>query len=524
MMFKRLGLVPTVFALVFIIKTANGHFEDPDFYWHVKTGEYILSSGSLPNTDIFSYTQSGKPWVLHEWLFQVLVYLVFANASWLGVNLLVASLYTACCYVMFLAVKRLLDGKEGKALIITLLCGSLFTGVAPRPYLFTLLFFALFLYRLIVFKYAKDASHLWLFPLVMPFWTNLHGGYFIGIFLLCLFLAAEWFGGLLNAQSKASERQDLMRLAGVTALAVLATLINPEFIHHWWYPFQVIGMDASKGIIEEWRSPDFHQPVFLYFLVVVTGVVGIALYSGRRLELTEFVIPATFVASAFIARRNMPFAAIAIAPFLALQLKAAAAQLEKSVTQPGVAPSSVVRLMQRLVGSTVRAPEISPRVESFLNAWLIVLTLIVVAVQYPGRQKGMNETLKTIIPVQATDFVARNHIQGRMFNAYHYGGYLIYRLFPAQKVFIDGRADMFGDAFVKYAIGAYQGNSIWKQAFEKYQIDYVICETESPIRQLLLEGGGFKLVFDDRMHSVLLKNVDKYQYLIRKYQGRPAHD
>lgn len=523
-MLKRLTLAPTVFILIFIIKATYGHFEDPDFYWHVKTGEYIWASGVLPHADVFSYTQPGKPWVLHEWLFQIIIYLVYRSGGTLGVNVLVALFYTACCYLMFRSVRLLLAGNDSKVLIVTLLCGSLFTGVAPRPYLFTFLLFSLFLYRLILFKYEQDHSHLWVFPVIMPFWTNVHGGYFIGIFLLCLFMALECLGSLVHVGKGAVERRALAHLAIATGAAILATLINPEFIKHWWYPFQVIGMDASKGFIEEWRSPDFHQPFFQYFLAVVVGSVGMVLYSGRRLDLTEFGMPVVFVGSAFIARRNIPLAAIVLAPFLALQLKTAVSRLESTVKELSTKSSSrMVKVISRSLDTAMRAPEVPSRSESFINALLIVLTLISLVVLYPSRQKEMRETLNTIIPVKATDFVVRNNIHGHMFNAYHYGGYLIYRLFPTQKVFIDGRADMYGDAFINYANGVYEGQSLWRQAFDKYQVDYVMCESESPIRQLLLVGGQFKLVFDDRMHSVLVKNTEQFQSLIRKYDGRPEH-
>jgi hypothetical protein len=158
-----------------------------------------------------------------------------------------------------------------------------------------------------------------------------------------------------------------------------------------------------------------------------------------------------------------------------------------------------------------------------MNGFLVLLTLLALILVYPQRQKAIDTSLNTIIPVKATDFIVREGITGRMFNTYHYGGYLIYRLYPNQRVFIDGRADMYGDAFIKDALAIYQGGSEWKRRFDRYGIDYVICESEAPLRQLLLQEGSFRLVFDDGMHSVLLRDIEKYRPLIRRYEGKPAH-
>lgn len=158
-----------------------------------------------------------------------------------------------------------------------------------------------------------------------------------------------------------------------------------------------------------------------------------------------------------------------------------------------------------------------------MNWALVLFTLLSLILIYPERRKTIAASLNTIIPVKAADFILREGITGRMFNTYHYGGYLIYRFYPQQLVFIDGRADMYGDAFIKEALAIYQGSSEWKSRFDRYGIDYVICESEAPLRQLLLQEDKFQLVFDDGMHSVLLRDGEKYRSIIKRYEGKPAH-
>ena len=519
MILTRLGLAPAILILIFLIKVVNGQFDDPDFYWHLKTGEYIVTHGLLPQADIFSHTNLGRPWVLHEWLFQVFIYLLHdAGGEW-GIKIFVALVLTVCFWFCYAICEKLLEGDKAKALIVALLYCSIITSVAPRPHLFTFLFFSLFLYILLSFKYFGVTRRLWVIPLVMVLWANLHGGFFIGLILVWLFIVGEWVTCHLARDTDPLKRQRLMQLTLMGVLALLATLANPEFIRYWLYPFQVIGMEASQGIIEEWRSPDFHQPVFAYWLVVVASFFAAMIYSPRRPDATELIVPLVFVAGAFMARRNIPLAALAMAPFVAVTMRSGlteslarfAAGLRRA--RPGAT-----------AGIQTKASQSLGKYEYVMNWFLVLFTLVALTLIYPERQKVIAASLNTIIPSKATDFIIREGIKGKMFNTYHYGGYLIYRLYPQQLVFIDGRADMYGDAFINETLSIYQGSSQWKSRFDRYGIDYVICETESPLRQLLLQEGRFHLVFDDDMHSVLLRDLEKYHAIIERYEGKAARE
>lgn len=517
MIFSKLSLVPTVLILVFLIKVMSGQFDDPDFYWHLKTGEYIVAHGALPQGDIFSYTSFGRPWVLDEWLSQIILYSVHEWGGALGIKVLVALVLTVCVWLCYAICEKILAGDKGKAIILALLFCSIITGVAPRPHLFTFLFFALFLYALLDFKYFGVTVRLWLIPPVMVLWVNMHGGYFIGLMLTWLFILGEWL--TYHLAREPLKRQRLMQLTLVGVLALLATLANPEFIRHWLYVFQALSMESSQGIIEEWRSPDFHQPIFAYWLVVTAIFFAAMIYAPRKPDATEMVVPLVFVAGAFLARRNLPFAALAMAPFLAVHMRSGLmVGLTKLVarvrrTRPGSAADIGTRASQPL-----------GKYEYVMNWFLVLLTLLSLILIYPERQKAIAASLNTTIPVKATDFIVREGITGKMFNAYHYGGYLIYRLYPQQLVFIDPRTAMHGDAFLNDALAIYHGSSQWKSRFDRYGIEYVICESESPLRQLLLEEGKFHLVFEDGMHSILLLDLEKYRHIIRRYGGKPAHD
>ncbi|MDO8347219.1 MAG: hypothetical protein Q7S85_04925 [Rugosibacter sp.] len=517
MTFPRLELVPTVFILIFLIKVVNGQFDDPDFYWHLKTGEYIVAHGVLPQGDIFSYTSLGRPWVLDEWLSQVLMYLAHAWGGDLGVKIFVALAVTMCFWFCYGICKKILDGNQAKAFVSALLYYAFIIGVAPRPHLFTFLFFSLFLYLLLSFKYFGETVCFWVIPLVMAIWVNLHGGFFIGLVLVWLFIFGEWMTYYLAGKVELLKRRRLMQLTLTGVAALLASLASPEFIQHWLYVYHAISMESSQGLIEEWRSPDFHNPFFAYWLIVVISPFVAMIYATRKPDATELIVPLVFVASAFMARRNIPLAALAMAPFAAVCMRAGLTDsLKNFLARFRITPSGDVSGMQAKLNQPIG------KYEYVMNWLLILVTLLSLVLTYPERQKAISASLNTILPVKATDFILREGIKGRMFNTYHYGGYLIYRLYPHQLVFIDGRTVMYGDLFFKETLAIYEGSSQWKERFEHYGIDYVICESEAPLRQLLLEEGRFRRVFDDGMHSVLVRDVGKFRSVIQRYEGRPA--
>ncbi|MDP1653399.1 MAG: hypothetical protein Q8L56_11835 [Rhodocyclaceae bacterium] len=519
MSFNKLGLVPTILILIFLIKVVNGQFDDPDYYWHLKTGEYIVAHGMLPQADIFSYTNLGRPWVLDAWLSEVFIYLVHEWGGELGIKIFVAFTLVACFWFCYAICAKILAGDKAKALIVALLYCSVLTGAAPRPQLFTFLFFSLFLYLLLDFKYFGVTKRLWVIPLVMVLWANLHGGFFIGLVLVGLFILGEWATYFLAGGAEPSQRRRLIQLTLTGAAALLATLANPEFIRYWLYPFQALSLEANQGTIEEWRSPDFHQPIFVFWFAIVASFIAAMIYAPRKPDATELAVPLVFVAAAFLSRRNIPFAALAMAPFVAVYMRAGLTDsLSKFVMRfRPVRPGSPT-------GIRARASQPLGKHEYAMNWFLVLLTLLTLILIYPERQKTMAASLNTIIPVKATDFILHEGIEGRMFNTYHYGGYLIYRLFPRQLVFLDPRTPVYGDAFINNALAIYQGSSEWKIRFDRYGIDYVICESEAPLRQLLREEGTFHLVFDDGMHSVLLRDMEKYRPIIQRYAGKPAHD
>lgn len=493
-------------------KVLAPHFEDPDFYWHIKTGEYLLSSWPLPGSDVFTYTHSGNPWVLSEWLSQIVLYLVFATTGYFGTAVLVAAMCAFCGWLTYLSCRRQMDNPV-HAIIVALACSLILVTAAPRPHLFSFVLFAATLFVLLEFKYFRRDRLLVLLPAILLLWANTHGGFFIGLVLIFLFAGSEWLRHGFKSEG-ALDAARLRKLSLWSAASLAITLVNPHFVHLWWYPVEAIVLSGDTQMINEWQSPSFHMPLTQGFLTLVLFFFAIQAWAKRRPDLTEIVVPLVFIASAFISIRNMPLAAIALAPFLAMNLG--------RVPWPARAASSDgagdLEQVKALSPGAVSKKQLADGQVQILNWTLLIVAGLALALSYPAQEKKQEAAVATYMPVGAADFIVANQIHGNMFNTYHYGGYLIFRLYPAQKVFIYGRTDIYPDGFVRRITDDInRGRPNWKPLFDGYDIDYVVCESNAALRQLLLQEGRFKLVFDDGNHSVLLKNVDKFREVIARH-------
>lgn len=498
----KLTIPATLVAIMFALKLLNPGLYDPDFFWHLKTGEYIMGHHALPAADIFSFTRYGELWVLHEWLTEVILYGVFQFFGATGIRILVAAMFALTFYVLMKMAGKLLGDPDRAALIGFIFYIPVLAFAAPRPQLFSFLFFVLFLGILLDFKYFRRTRFFMAIPPVMLAWVNLHGAFIVGLALLALFLACEWTRVLFARERDAENLRGLRHLSLVALAAVLVTAINPQFFEMWLYPFQVVSMEASQNMISEWRSPDFHDHFYKYFLLLVIGFFLALVYSRRKPDLTEVVLPLFFVVAGMVSVRHIPLACCVMLPLFALFYR------ERSRLAAFRRDGRVGKLARMLSDP----PRIESRVLPRLNlALLLTVVLAIVAVESKYR---LSDPGMASMPIKAAEFVATHGIKGNMFNSYDHGGYLIYRLAPERKVFIDGRADVYGDAFINQYRDIYMGADGWKEKFDRFRIDYVICHLDAPIRQLLLADGSFKEVYRDATHAVLLHDSPENQAVL----------
>ena len=476
---------------------------DPDYYWHIETGRLIVAQHALPAGDPFSFTRAGAPWVLHEWLFEVLLYGVFATFGPLGVKLMSGLLGTAVVGLVYATARKLLGRPAPAAWLASVLYVALFMFVVPRPQLITYVFVSACFYILACFKYSRETRLLPLLPVIMIFWANFHGGYFLGITLIAVFCISEWLS-LLSTGPSGEERRRLRQLTIIAIVTILASLLNPYFVALWAYPIEVMTMELTQDI-NEWKSTAFSHPLGKLLLLLVAGFCILQIYRTRKPDLTELAVPGLFIAAGFASIRHVGLAALAMTIFAASALRDGVAIGDRLSAHLG----SLLHFRRRWLRWTERGKSLG-RAERLLNLAVAVTLGVGAIVYYPRAEATESAWVERKQPVGAVQFLIDHGIAGRMFNSYGFGGYLIHRLYPQQRVYIDGRADMYGDEFFREYLEIARGGRNWSQTFDKYRIDFVVCLSQEKIRQLLLERGDFRLVFEDAVSSVLVKNDSRF--------------
>ncbi len=494
----ELVLLAGIFILNFFMST------DPDMWWHLAAGRFILDTGSVPQTDPFSYTAAGRHWVAHEWLAEVAMYLLYQAGGYLLPVVFFAALVATTFWVLFRTLRLLTVGVAGAAAITFWAAFMSLAGWNVRPQIFSYLFFAVYLFILLRSRWRTD-QWIWVLPAIMALWVNLHGAFVLGLALGGLVLVGEALrtaaGG---ARADALSRRELGRLALCLALAVAACTLNPSGVRVWAYVRQLQVDPASQTFVSEWQVPDikdisdvalFHGGFWIGLLVL--------LYSATRLNLTDLLIWGAFAVLGLGARRNGIWFALAAAPIVARH--AAALELPR-VHLPA-------RLPQRRTASTDGAGEpsrLAQRLNVLIVALLAGLTLLlspwVRPHLAPSSRWGLIERRT---PIAAMDYLAVHSVAGNIFHPQEYGDYLIWRLWPATRSFLDGRVHLFSGEFVRAYVLTLNDDD-WESRLVGWDIRYLLLpkgdKQFARILQDARESVHWELLFEDDVAALFVRH------------------
>ena len=459
---------------------------DGDLGRHITIGNYILDSHIIPTHDLFSNTMLGQPLVPHEWLAQV-IFALAHRAMGLSGDVFVAALLAS--FTILLVYNELI--KRGNLRLVALFVATLVAVVSSihwlaRPHMFTFFFVALWAYGLERF-YKNEANNFWLFPILMLIWVNTHGAFIAGFVIWGTYLA-DWLWEFLHDKSI---KQMGTQLALIGVLSFAATFINPSGWHLWGTSVGYVSNNFMTSHTVEYLSPDFHERDVWPFLIMIAFAL-LSLMQERRLQTREALLLAGWAAMSLYSVRNMPLFAVVTAPIYAMLVQG---WVEKIST-----------LLKR--ESTLH--ESPNTLRGYL--WVAITALLFGFILWrniPVDQFGTgNIFLPNKMPVEAVDWLEKNPQQGNMFNYFVWGGYILYRDWPNEKVFIDGQTDFYGETLFREYLDVMSMGSDWEKILDKYNVAWMLIPRNEPLAQTLKadQTDPWNVIYEDDT-AIILRRV-----------------
>jgi hypothetical protein len=438
---------------------------DPDMGWHLMDGEYLFSHNfQAAHRDIFSFTMPNFPLIMHEWMTEIAMYFIYSNWGLLPLSLFFAIVTTSAFLLATFGVRA---EKEHKiiAAMLAVIAGAPIIGV--RPQMVNLLGLALTIYLIFGLRKDREFRGIYFLPLIFAVWVNSHAGFAVGLFFLAVFLCVE-LGKLIVARLLGRGKKEVflrisekiirgsldfkvwLKLVSITAVSVLATLLNPYGWKIYIEVFSTIFDQYSKKIISEWLPVTVHNPMSWQFLIYLALFLILVLFSWRRLDYTYFLVTLPFLLLGFSSWRHMPIFLIVSTP------------LWVNIVE-SVSGKELLRLVNRW--------------------WILTILLILIILvakqqvqQTIPRTLSVEKLAENNYPWEAVEYLKANPQPGNMLNEYNWGGFLIWQ-YPEKKVFIDGRMPSWkmGDLRIFESFSKIMsGEEGWSEELAKYDVSFAL--------------------------------------------------
>jgi hypothetical protein len=470
-------LRPAVLALaaLALFSMFSAAVSDFDTWFHLRTGAYVVQNHKLPVPDPFSWTTDmGRPAypgeettrdlnLKHEWLSQVILYLVYAVGGFPGMVLFRAGCLTAFCAIVgWVAYRR--TGRFYLSIAATMAAGMIARSAATdRPFLLTYLLMAVTLWIL------ERRRGLWVLPPLFVFWANAHGGYFMGWVLL-----GAYCGEALFLRLRGQPLKDEKTLWAASLIAILASGLNPTY-------FNVVpGMLAYRQsllqkTLKEWHSPALWPPS--WYSVLLFAAAGVLLWARRRTRPSDWLLFAVFAAFSLMAQRNVILIGL-------------------------IAPIVIASYL----------PEFQRPLPRMVELAVPLVLLLIAGERIASGNAFQWEVAGWQYPAGPVKFLKEHDVRAPMFNIYEWGGYLMWDAWPLQKTFVDGRA-LNESVFQDYWKIAYNYRDA-QPLLDKYGVQVLLLEGFEYWRGTVYMLGAalsdpsqtkWKLVYQDKTAMIFMR-------------------
>ncbi len=471
---RRLTLLtlPYLFPLLMAINPII----DPDIWWHLRTGQWIVEHGAVPTVDPFSIYGMGKPWVAYSWLFEVIVYGLYQAFGLVGIVLYTTVFALLIGAALHRMVHRFAMPFAGEMLLMGCGLAAMMPLFYPRPWLFTILLFILELDLILTARHSGNSRSLWLLPPLFVVWANVHIQFCYGLFLLGLATLEPLIDKVrpLSPQRSTTKPIPFSQLLQVLIASIVATLVTPYHVRVYSTLIEYIQQTGLVDVITELQPLPFRDP---YSWIVLFAALGAAFSLGWQRNVRSFPL-LSLVAGAFLsfrARRDLWFIVIVAVPAIANLL---------STSCP-----------------THRFPLTKLRVA--LVAGAVIIAVIVIGWKRNITEAHLESVVAEQYPVAAAAVVEDRGYQGPLYNSFGWGGYLIWRL-RAMPVSIDNRGNVHGDERVRRSAETSSGLNNWDSDPELLSARLVIASVRTALASLLRVDSRFELVYEDKVAAVFV--------------------
>jgi hypothetical protein len=460
------------------VLTVRSRFDDPDLWWHLKMGQVIWTSHTIPTIDLFSYTTAHHSYVPHEWIAQLVIYGSYLLGAYSGMMFLLCGLASAILIAGY-GLCWIYSGNAKVALVGAMTIWLFSTvGLAIRPQMMGYLLLMVELLLLHMGR-TRDSRFFFCLPPLFAIWVNTHGSFSLGLVIAGVTLFSAYIpfrAGLIECSgwSPGSRRS----LLWAVVLSVAALLLNPVGMKQVLYPINtLLHQPVGLGEVQEWQPLAIDDPRAYALLAVLACIALLIIGRQKKILWQELLMLAAGTWLAVSHRRMLFVFGMLAAPVLSRLL--ADEWDNYHVEQDRRLPNLV----------------------------LIAASLFTIFLAFPNSEK-LTQQVSDQSPAKAVEFIRANQLSGNMLNEYVFGGYLIWAM-PEHPVFVDGRADVFEETGVLREFADWTSlRSEPVTLLDKYKIGFCLLAPQSPMTRVLALLGWTKVYFDSNS-AVFIRPLPK---------------
>jgi hypothetical protein len=463
--------------VVLAVLTVRARFDDPDMWWHLKTGEVVWTTHAVPTIDLFSFTTNHHAWVPHEWLSQLILYTAYRWGGYSGLMLWLC-LAASAVFIAGYVLCTLYSGNAKVSFLGALIIFFFATiGLSIRPQMigYLLLIFEM---MIIYLGRARNPRWFWWLPPLFALWINCHGSFFLGLTVAGLYLFSSFFrfeAGSLVSETWGPRTRRTFILALVVSVAAL--FLNPDGIHQVLYPLDtLVHQPLGLSAVQEWQPMHLNSERGILFLLLLACTFLLVIARKSELYLEELLLLALGAWFAGSHERMLFVFGIFIAPILSRMLSDSWEGYQSDEDRP------------------------------WLNAAFLALALLICFFAFPSRE-NLAAQVADKSPVKAVAFIRDHHLAGPMLNDFTDGGYLIWAM-PEHPVFVDGRGDVYEYTGVLQEFGRWATlESDPNTLLDKYGIQFCLLEAQSPMTYVFPLMPNWKLAYSDGQSAIFVRTA-----------------